>query len=328
MRRLLPLNRFRVPLLALAFILAAGSAAFGAGPAMTMEELNLSIMPEFDAMNVIVNGTGTFLNDTGGPFQGEIVWTMPKGSEVFMVCETENGMSCQPYKIDTSNPDYDQVIWRPSRAIQPGAKFPMMVEYTMDKITAAKARQFTVAFTPTFPVKTMVVGFKQPKDSSDLVLKPASAQTYQDAEGFTNYYYNYSQLKPFEKLSFDISYTRDKTRPSKEPAQGSGGSGGAGQPGDRLLAVLLAVIGVTLGAVLFYALRGGRGQRPSPGRGNPGRNTARAAHSREAASDKRNASPKTAREKEERKRIRKLLLDGKISEETYRELLQDLQDEE
>lgn len=307
-------KRFWTLCLGLALMLAAASTALAAGTTMTMNGASLTILPEYDAMNVIVVVSGTFINDTGRPFQDPITWLMPKGGVVSMLCETERGMACQAFQVDSSSPDYDRVTWRPSRVIQPGESFPVMFEYTMNNFTAPGERKFTVPFQSTFPINNLSVEFKQPKNSSNLVLNPASTWTEVDGEGFTNYYYSYGQLKPQEKLSFAVSYTRNETKPSKTAAKpGNNTAQAEVNPHNPWAVVLLVVFLAVLGIFLYYAMAGNGGKSRPKGYG----------------SGKGGAKPGPARGtrpevQQEKKRIRKLLLDGKISEETYRQMIADI----
>ncbi len=321
-------------------ILLAVVMAFGAMPlalaapqGMGMEELFFSIWPEYDTPDVLVIYSGAFVNNTGKTFTASdntLSYYMPKGAKVNMVCETEKGMVCLRYQVDTSNPDYDKVIWRPSRDIQPGEKFPVMFEYNFNTFTTTGERKFTVPYQTPFDVKNLYVEVKQPLQSSNFQMTPASTFTEKDNQGFANYYLSFADVKAETKQSFDISYVRNELKPSVQPNQGSAqvGSEGGGF-NSTVLILLIAFVGM-LGLFLFYAMRTPATVAVGKGGRTPRAERTKATASKASGSAKphgKTQSQPASAANDEKRKLRKLLLDGKISEDTYRKLVAELEEE-
>ncbi|KKM11285.1 hypothetical protein SY88_09465 [Clostridiales bacterium PH28_bin88] len=333
MRKRVLISRILSFMLSVLLLFTLVPAAFAEGETMTMEELYFSVWPEYDTPDVLVIYSGTFVNNTGKDFQGEIRYNMPKGAKVNMVCETEKGMVCQKYVVETSNPEYDQVVWKPSRVIKPGEKFPVMFEYNYNTFSAPGERKFTALFQPTFPVTDLSVEVKEPKNASGLRLSPASTATQQDGEGFNNYYYRYENVKPGDKIPFEVTYTRNETKPSVEKATGAGTAQPASTSGGSSLnstvVILLVAFLAMLGIFMVYAMRSNQGG----GSRNRSGNQKSRSHNRQVAAaqaetkNQRGKGSRSQAVQEEKKKIRKMLLDGKISEETYRQLLAELDEE-
>lgn len=126
MKKLLAMTAF---ILVLAWVLAGMPEVAGAqSPLLPMKQLELSIWPEYDKPQVLVIYNGVLENNTGGPFAGEIRYRLPQGAQVNMVCELEKGMLCQPYDTVKRDDGTLEVVWKPSRTLQPGETFPVMFE--------------------------------------------------------------------------------------------------------------------------------------------------------------------------------------------------------
>ncbi|GAW93735.1 hypothetical protein [Calderihabitans maritimus] len=297
---------------------------------LTMKQLYYSIWPEYDKPQVLVIYTGTFVNNTGQPFSGELEYNIPKGAQINMVCETEKGMLCQRY-ITKDMGDYTKVIWKPSRTIQPGEEFPVMFEYYIDYLKGqGPEKSFEHIFRPAFPIENLSVEIRQPADSSNFKLEPepqASQNDVQSGVQFTNYYYSFTNLTPEDQLTFKVSYTRETNKPSVTTNTNTNSGGQADTasvtPVNTTVIVLLAAFLIVLAAFLVYAINANR--------------AGTAAQSSRSKSKKRGKSGPTGKKaggsqdkedlKKQKRKLRQMLLDGKISEETYQQLLAELEEE-
>ncbi|WP_366923584.1 hypothetical protein MFMK1_000487 [Metallumcola ferriviriculae] len=303
--------------------------AFAEGETMTMKQLYYSVWPEYDkAPDVLVIYSGVFVNDTGAPFQGELRYKVPKNANINMVCETEKGMLCQKYVVDKDNPDYDVIVWKPSHPVEPGAEFPVMMEYYHQPFAAGSSpKAFTETFRPAFPVETLAVDIKAPTGASEIALTPEAQQTESDAEGFTSYYYQYTNLTNEDAFTFDVSYVRESNEPSVDPGTGQGApqedsSSQAGST-NTMVIVLLLVFVALLSVFLFIAINNNNKQNQNKGKGKKGNKGNQGKGGGKGASAKKSSGKTSA---EEKRKLRKMLIDGKISEETYHQLLEEIDD--
>ncbi|MBZ4686642.1 MAG: hypothetical protein PWQ96_1966 [Clostridia bacterium] len=287
---------------------------------LTMKQLKYSIWPEYDRFpDVLVIYTGTFVNDTGEPFAGKLRYKIPKDADINMVCETENGMLCQRYIVEKDNPDYDVIVWKPSHPIQPGDEFPVMMEYYYKPFAAGtNPRSFTQILRPAFPVNDLTVEIKAPLGSGEVALLPEAMKTGTDSKGFSNYYYQYSNLTTDDKLQFSIAYSRDSSDPAVITNTEQGGQTSQPQikedsPLNSAIIVLFAIFIVLLTVLLYFAVStNNRNRRAKKGK---------------KASKKSRKKDNVTSKKAEKRKLRQALLDGKISEETYKELLKDIEKE-
>ncbi len=311
---------FTVVAVVLLMLVSVTSPAMAEEKTMTMKQLYYSIWPEYDkSPEVLVIYSGTFVNDTGEPFQGELRYKIPKNADINMVCETEKGMLCQRYILKKDNPDYDVIVWKPSHPVEPGAEFPIMMEYYYKPFEAgSNPKAFTQIFRPAFPLTNLTIEIKAPKGASEVKLTPEAQQTQGDSEGFTNYYYQYANLTPEDQLTFDVSYVRTENTPSVQ-ANNAANNANNQEPKtesslDSTIVILLVVFILLLGVFLFFAV--------SKNNQNKSRSTKSKAKKKGGVKGKGGGNNSKAAE--EKRKLRKLLIDGKISEETYQRLLEEI----
>jgi len=308
-------------------IIPAVNPAGAAENNLTMKELHYSIWPEYDkSPDVLVIYSGTFINDTDAPFDGDLRYKIPKNADINMVCETEKGMLCQRYIIDKDNPDYDVIVWKPSHPIDPGAEFPIMMEYYYKPFAAGSSpKAFTQNFRPAFPVTELTVEIKEPKGSSQVQLQPQAQQTREDGEGFSNSYYSYTNLTEEDALEFEISYVRESNAPSVNPdaPAASAQEGSSGGTNSTVVIALLLVFVLMLAVFLFFAVKNNNSSK-----NNKNKKSSRQSKQQPSKNKKQqdNKSGTTNNIKNEKRKIRQMLIDNKISEETYKELLDDLEE--
>lgn len=288
-----------------AIIVMAASAAF-AQDSMTMKQLIYSIWPEYDKSDVLIIYSGKFVNDTGKPFNEKLAFYIPKGAKINMLCETEKGMLCQRYIVEDAG-KYSRVVWRPSRTIAPGEEFPVMFEYYIDYFDETiSQRRFTDIFRAPFPVKNLTVEVKKPTGAENFQMNPASQWSQMDGD-FENFYVSYQNVAVSEEIPVSVEYTRNTSTPSfqktsvsdPQPAQVIDTS-----DVNNKMIIIVALFFASMAVVIIFITR-----KPST-----------AQHSQ-----KSNNTQDKKQEKIEKERIRKMLLDGKISEDTYKQLMKDLE---
>jgi len=302
-----------------------------------MKTMDFQLWPEYDDPRVLAILSGTLTNNSGQDFTGRAYFNVPKDIEVKMACELINGgqHSCQPYELEDKG-DYQVLSWKVTKTISPGQEYPFWLEYYYNPLQGSPEKTMEFSFIPYYKTSELKLTVKEPLKSSNFKIDPAPTTTGQDGEGFRNDYYTFQNLDADNPVNLKISYTRSETKPSVEPLNPNANQNNSSDPlgtsawkkPEVLIPVVLFII--VLVAFIFYSLYYSKNQPPTArvdrihreygDRGNGGKGSG------SKASGGRNSgiSPQAAREK---KRIRQMLLDGEISEQTYRELIEEIEND-
>ncbi|MBS4024357.1 MAG: hypothetical protein KGZ96_01640 [Clostridia bacterium] len=306
-----------IVILALTFVLVAPSTAL-AQP-LKANDLFVSIWPEYDEPGVLVIYSGEVRNTSAEPFEGRIVLNIPKGvARAEMVCETEQGMLCLPFEIKQME-NYAQLSWIVSKPIQSGGVLPFMAEFYYNPFGGDKNKSFTYEFIPSFDIDRIIFEVKEPFNAVDFKIEPAFDSVREDNFGFSTYRQTLFNLAQGESRAIFISYTRESNEPSIDRALVTGPGvnqpnlGGGQQSMNSTTGILLVAFLGLMGFFLFYAINsanhGNKSDAKETGKGKKKVNSVRDSKSSE----------------DEKKKLRRLLLGGKISEETYKELVAELE---
>ena len=291
------------------------------------KNLDLQIWPEYDDPRVLAIFTGTLTNTSDKDFNGNIYFNVPKDIEVKMACELINGTehSCQPYELENKG-DYQVLRWKATHPIAPGEDYPIWLEYYYNPLNGYPDKTMDLDFTPYYDTQSMKVTIKEPLKSTNFKIEPAPGSSSQDGQGFKNNFFNFENLDAEKVVSLKISYTRSDKEPSVDPpdpnsAQQTAPSDPLGTSAWKKPEVIIPVVLfiIVLIIFIFYSLNSSKNVPPTDRikriqnkYGNSGSNG--------SGKKSNNSSNKAA----EKKRIRQMLLDGEISEETYRELMDEL----
>jgi len=315
-------------LVLMAFPLAPAHAA----GEMTFKDFSLSVWPEYDDPRVLVIYQGTMVNTSGAdlPNGTDVFFNIPKGAEIGMACEIVDGggHSCQPYKT-VDKGDYVQLSWKTTKPIKANQEYPIFLEFYYNPIKGTTDKTIDYKFIPSYTIQQLNLAVKQPLKATNFKIDPVAAATSQDAEGFTDHNYTWNNLtvNDKDKVTLKISYTKTDPKPSKEKPQpgqqqagGQNEGSGIGTSAWTQPTVIVPVILFVVILVVFIVYALNNSNRRNTERIHRIKSQARSkGESRGAAVD-----PKVAKEK---KRIRQMLLNGEISEETYHELLMEIEEE-
>lgn len=314
--------------------------AFAAGDGMVLKNFKVSVWPEYDDPRVLVILEGTFVNTGNTDFNGSVYFNVPTGAQIGMACEIVDGggHSCQPYKTEAKTEDTQSLSWKTTKAIKPGEEYPVFLEYYYNPIKGTTDKTIDFTFQPSYNVQKLDLSIQQPLKAEKFSINPAPLSTSQDGQGFTYHDYTFANKTAGDKLNFKIVYTKTDPNPSKpKPANGnaapqptgdSGSGGGSSlgtsaylQPGVLIPVILFVVV---LVAFIVYAMNSQAKNRRAEERIERIKGKPAKANGNSGTNSGGNSNPKFVKEK---KKLRQMLLDGQISEETYRELLADLEDE-
>ncbi|MHB8757414.1 MAG: hypothetical protein ACYC6V_05320 [Bacillota bacterium] len=318
-------------------VMAAGAPA---GSGIAIKTMDIHLEPEYDTTDVLVAYDLGFANTATADYGGKISFHVPKGikpagptNEVH-ICEAEGTNKhayCAPYTTETSD-DYLTFVWSPSKALKPGVDYPIYIEYYYNPLKVdGDRRDLDFYFHPSYDVGALKLTVMPPLRSTAVTLDPEPKEHGRDSQGFSYVTYRYTDLKPEQPVEVKLSYAKPDARPSvaKTGASLSTGTQAKGGFKDPSFYIVVLLVAAGLGGLLVFGVRGGssrRSPRRGPGHGGrrpSGRAAAPSAGGRSAASPKRSAGPSPQGDAE-KQAARRLLLSGKISEQTYREIVDEI----
>lgn len=305
---------------------------------LKISTMKASIMPEYDTSDVLVLYALTFVNTSEKPYTGEIRFPVPKGSTNNIVKETAtNNDSHISVKVEDKG-SYSQFVWQPAQPIQPGAGYPIHLEYYYNPIPGAGLKAFEYRFPANVPVDKADFSISQPLKSTDLKIEPASPLLGQDNQGFQVYGFSRS-IKSGEEVVLKISYNKTIPNPSIQKPGAVGASQTNSASGSQLgnLGVLLPLAAIVILIVVIgykaFAKRRDEAleeeeEEPVRSRAKGNRTqataTAKSRNSRQQDQPKGPINKQLAREK---RKLRDMLMNGIITEETYHQLICELEEE-
>ncbi len=326
---------------AVAPALAAGSFIEGLSlDGLRITSMSVSVRPEYDQPGVLVIYEARVLNDSPQPFSGELAFQIPEGAPVPHACEiTREGDHISRLPRIESVGTLRLVKWNIDRQLGPGDEYHAFVEFYYNPIEkVGDLKSLAYRFVPLVPTDRLDLTVVEPLNAAELRFSPQHTESRLaslDGRTFNVHLFQWENLLPGQAVQVDVSYRRADDRPSiaarSEPLA-SGASGGAARAtrsgwGDPALVGLGLVLFGALGLFLYHGMRRPQGpsRLSSPG---PARRQAisRAGAEKVAARAPAPAgSPLSA--DEERRLARQLLLQGRISEATYQQILKELERE-
>lgn len=315
---------------------------------LVLADLNVSIWPEYDKSETLVIYSGVLRNDSRENFMGRLKFFVPSRSEMLlgkaeMVCETEVGMKCIQYDIREMEDGFGELTWTPTTTIGPGKTFPFMLEFYYDPLDGDVEKTFTYDLLSYYNVENLVISVKPPIDADSFAMNPTAQWDGIDEDGFTSYYTRSSNVPAGETVALSAQYRREASGPSyvedSNKARQAARSVGVSQisgPIQWMLAFFILVVG----GFVFYAVKiapnSGDSGKKNKKRGKnaktvrTGKGSSAARNGRKVTSGKKSADSvdRTSSAATEKKKARRALLEGKISEETYNEMIEDIENEE
>ncbi|MFS0776014.1 hypothetical protein ABC255_08415 [Neobacillus sp. 3P2-tot-E-2] len=312
-------------------------------------EMQIQVMPEFDypegwekdTPSLLVGQYGTFTNKSGQDFDGKVELAVPaseKGFQAYLVAEfpeDDQPEVQRPFDIDTEK---GIISWKPSKAIKNNETYRFVVEYYTSAVEVKDKRSFTYEYSNSTEIGTLDVIFYAPMEASEITLEPKAPNNTQSEYGEELFYYQYKDVKAGESYKYTFSYKKDDFKSTldaineKQPPndenhssvngtatdQISGGSSGSGS--DRPLigmggAIVIGIAIIIAGVFVYLGLKGKSQSTPKA-----------------SSSKATNHHPKKQPVKKEiksisdddKKELRKKLLNGKIDQETYDEEMKKL----
>jgi hypothetical protein len=311
------------------------------------KEMQVQVMPEFDYPEnwpkdkpaLLVGYFGTFVNESGEKFDGEISFPLPVDEpdfEVYLAAEfpKENQPEVQvDYRIDK---EQKMIIWKPTKPIEKDATYKYVIEYYSNPIDVKNEKTFTYSFTPTADTEQLDIVVYAPINATDFKMEPKATNESKSEYGEEIHYYQQKNVKKGVDLVYNASYIKKdhtssmsviKTQqpPQDENHQGLtateqvlNNSGNSQNTSNRPIidttgAVIIGISLVIMGALIFLGFRG----KGSTGSAHKGRNI-------QATMRTSKNNKKIDSNLEEKKQLRRMLLAGEIDQRTYDERMKKL----
>ncbi len=236
--------------------LAVGAAS----QAPTIKTMKVSVQPEYDDPRIMVTYQGEFAD--GSAFPQDVVFAMPMGSEINMVCALKppnDEHLCQLYKAQATS---DQLSVSYTLPIP-----TYYLEYYWDGLTGQPDKSFTYTYTAPYPIANLDLEVQQPLKATDFKLDQPYASTTTDGEGFKYYHYTYNNVAQGQVISLAATYTKDDNKPSVAKKQTGAGSGTGGTTsGNSNTTTIIAIGAALVMAAIFGFLSIRRKPAPAPAR--------------------------------------------------------------
>jgi len=247
-----------------------GSAAAGEEP--TAEEMYVLIWPEYLNTDVVVNQVGIFVNDSQQIFQGRIEFQLPAEAEPLGLSVMLEDVYSRYYETIEED-DYKIVRYDMLEPLLPGAKLPLMVEYSYPlQVGKDGLRDMEIELAFRYPVANLEVGIQKPFRVTDFNLSPQTDVKITDREGFDVYQYEFNELSSGDKLKFAFSYQKDDNLPSLDPNPVEPAHPTEPEESGRLSTEVVIIIVVAFFLILALVLLLGRNmsqQKGSQGKKRP-----------------------------------------------------------
>ena len=316
-------------------------------------DMQIQIMPEFDypenwpkdTPSLLIGQYGTFTNKSGQDFDGKIEIEVPaseEGFQAYLVAEfpEDNKPEVQrPFDVDKEK---GIISWKPSKPIKKDESYRFVVEYYTSSVEVKDDRSFTFEYSNPSEIGTFDVIFYAPMDAKEIKLEPKAPNNTKSEYGEELFYYQYKDVKVGENYTYSFSYQKDgfkstldaineKQPPNDENHTGVEGTATDQITGDQVGQVAqeaqidhligiggASVIGIAIIIAGVFVYLGLKGKSYSTPRASSSKATNH--HPKKQTVKKENKSISV----DDKKELRKKLLNGKIDQETYDEEMKKL----
>ena len=295
--------RVKLLLTAVMFLLSLGLSpnVVWAAEAASLKATNfqVEVKPEYDDPRTLVIYQGDFINSGTETIKKDtpISFIIPKGAEIGMACEinAQGGHDCQPYTTQDVGDNQVKLTWKITKDIAPNQKYPPYLEFYYDNGSKAPTKTFT---------------------------------TGKDSEGLSQFSFNYKSQTPKDIVAIKIDYNKSDNKPTFDKPQTGGNSNDTqvGLPSPLSKPEILIPILLFVAIVIFIFIFGfNKNKQPVRGahKGSVSKPRGPVPSKKPDQNGASNQGEKQDLNQEKRK-LRQMLLDGKIGEDTYKQLLSEL----
>jgi hypothetical protein len=181
-------------------------------PGLTIQQLRIQVMPEFDDPRVLVIVQGR-LNAGAADLPRPVTFRLPLGAQInqMAVMDVTDG-STRPLAYDTA-PDPADPRWTQVTYTLDSAHF--FYEFYYDPLASGREREFTYGHSTLQAVNDLQVEIQEPLRATGFATTPAAAQTRTDPMlGFTYHQFTPGSLAAGAGWSANVTYTKPDQDPS------------------------------------------------------------------------------------------------------------------
>ncbi|RXJ01120.1 hypothetical protein DS745_10665 [Anaerobacillus alkaliphilus] len=313
-----------VTILLLQLTILPANEALSDKEAIVLTELNIKIMPEFinpenwdyNIPSLLVGYHGTFTNHSETPYSGEIKVSVPTHLPNFQpsfIAQFQGPEDSAPIEENyTVNVQEGYISWTPQNEIGPNENYYFVLEYFSAPIEGVVDRSFAFEYVAETPINNLNIAVYAPYKARNFQIDK-EADLGSMTFGLEFFMYEYTEITVGEVYDLHVSYTKedivttmdalndfsapnDETHASFKQPELKQDSGFFNA--ENIILLSLAIVFV--GGFVFMIVR--KNKQPN-----------------DNAKEKIQAPKKIVNKEEELKKIRKLLADGQIDENTYKE---------
>ncbi|CEG28270.1 hypothetical protein [Bacillus sp. B-jedd] len=284
---------------------------------LKLEELNVQVMPEFanhpndkkaEQPPLLIGYQGSLINQSPNAQTGKIEIPLPVNEENFRIgfaADYSSDLS-QMYEIEYElDLKKGTISWETSRQIEPNDQYKFVIEFYTDAINVKnETKTLDYSFKSFADITLVNVTVLEPMKSSNVKLSPPATEApHENPYGLKMHTYQMKGMKAGEEKNFSLTYNRKETKTTSELMEEVNGQSVPAKAVKTEKAPLgLTIAGISAASLLaagllILFLKKRQRQTIEPATANPGIGS------------------------EKRAQLRKMLVDGSITETEYSELL-------
>lgn len=307
------------------------------------KEMQIQVMPEFDypekwpedQPSLLLGYYGTFTNKTGKDFSGEIEFPAPindKNFEVYLVAEFPNETDPEVQRAFEVNKEKGVITWKPAEPIKKDKTYSFVVEYYTNPFEVKDTKKFDFNYVNIADTEKLDVILYAPLESKDFKVEPQATTTTDSEYGQKLHVYQYTNKKKGDAVNISATYVKkdnkstlslmsEKTPPNDENHSGTSATEqvtngtGKGKSSDQPIIGIggATVIGLSIiiaGVFVFLGLKGNARSKQSgvKAKKTPGK---------KPMVEKQPQKSSKNNNLDQKKRLRTMLINGEIDNETY-----------
>lgn len=299
-------------------------------------QLETQIMPEYDTTDILMINSIKFTNKSTADFSGELKWRVPKGSSKQIVTENVNSANGhQQYNL-VQGKDYDELVWKLSKPLKAGETKDIHLEYYYNNLQGNPDKQFVFDLNSPYSIVSAKMFVLQPLKASNFKVTPDFGQPRTNQE-WTYYTKNLNNLPADQKFAITVSYSKSDPTPSINPNQQAQNNQSQNQtnsnpaPASHKISIFagIVILIIIISAVAYTILqRNNRVDEDEEDDEDEDDEDDQVEIEDDQVDAPNDAAKKSSWLKEEKRKLRKQLEQGRILEIDYYEAISDLEEKE
>ncbi|WP_053367449.1 hypothetical protein [Bacillus sp. FJAT-27245] len=203
---------------------------------LKMEELSIQVMPEFAIHPndketrkppLLIGYQGSLINNSGKAQKGKIEIPLPVNEDNFrigFVADYSSDLSQMfeiNYELDVKK---GTIAWETSRAIEPNDQYKFVIEFYTDAIkTKGTKKVLDYSFKSFADIMLVNLTVLEPMEAANVKLTPSATEApHENPYGLKMHTYQVKGMKAGEAKDFTLSYDRKETRTTNELLEAAG----------------------------------------------------------------------------------------------------------